>query len=52
MNISYYPGCTLKNNAKNFEDSTLCALARLGFEVKELDRWNCCGTVFPWPPTT
>jgi heterodisulfide reductase subunit B len=46
MNISYYPGCTLKNNAKNFEDSTLCALAQLGVEVKELDRWNCCGTVF------
>ena len=46
MNISYYPGCTLKNNAKNFEDSTLCALAKLGLEVKELNRWNCCGTVF------
>jgi heterodisulfide reductase subunit B len=38
MNISYYPGCTLKNNAKNFEDSTLCALAQLGLAVKELDR--------------
>lgn len=44
--ISYYPGCTLKNNARNFEDSALCALARLGYEVRELDRWNCCGTVF------
>ncbi len=44
--ISYYPGCTLKNNARNFEDSALCALGKLGFEVRELERWNCCGTVF------
>jgi heterodisulfide reductase subunit B len=46
MKISYYPGCTLKNNAKNFEDSTLCSLRILGVEVEELPRWNCCGTVF------
>jgi len=46
MKISYYPGCTLKNNAKNFEDSALCSLKQLGIEVEELPRWNCCGTVF------
>ncbi|MBN1271271.1 MAG: CoB--CoM heterodisulfide reductase iron-sulfur subunit B family protein [Candidatus Aminicenantes bacterium] len=46
MKISYYPGCTLKNNAKNFEDSALCSLKTLGVEVEELHRWNCCGTVF------
>ena len=46
MKISYYPGCTLKNNAKNFEDSALCSLKRLEVEAKELERWNCCGTVF------
>jgi len=46
MKISYYPGCTLKNNAKNFEDSTLCSLKRLEVEAEELERWNCCGTVF------
>lgn len=46
MKISYYPGCTLKNNAKNFEDSAINALARLGVEIEELPRWNCCGTVF------
>ena len=46
MKISYYPGCTLKNHAKNFEDSTLCSLKKLGAEVEELSRWNCCGTVF------
>ena len=46
MEISYYPGCTLKTNARNFEDSTLCAVQKLDIEVKELSRWNCCGTVF------
>lgn len=46
MKISYYPGCTLKTNAKNFEDSALCSLKHLGVEVEELRRWNCCGTVF------
>ncbi len=46
MKVSYYPGCTLKSNAKNFEDSALCALKALGLDVQELDRWNCCGTVY------
>jgi len=46
MKICYYPGCTLKSNAKNFEDSTLCSLKELGLDVEELQRWNCCGTVY------
>jgi heterodisulfide reductase subunit B len=46
MKVSYYPGCTLKSNAKNFEDSALCALRELGADVQELRRWNCCGTVY------
>ncbi len=45
MRLSYFPGCTLKNHAANFDDSTIAACTRLGLEVKELDRWNCCGTV-------
>ncbi|OGD16540.1 MAG: heterodisulfide reductase, subunit B [Candidatus Aminicenantes bacterium RBG_13_59_9] len=46
MKLGYYPGCTLKANAKNFEDSALCSLKQLGLEVEELRRWNCCGTVY------
>jgi len=46
MEIAYYPGCTLKANAKNFEDSALFACERLDIDVRELSRWNCCGTVF------
>ena len=46
MKVTYYPGCTLKANAKNFEDSALYALEQLDIDVEELPRWNCCGTVF------
>jgi len=46
MKLSYFPGCTLKNHAKNFEEAALCSLAKLDVEVEELHRWNCCGTVF------
>ena len=46
MKITYYPGCTLKANARNFEDSALYALEQLDIDVEELSRWNCCGTVF------
>ncbi len=46
MKISYYPGCTLKSSATNFELSSLFSLERLGVDVEELPRWNCCGTVF------
>lgn len=46
MTLSYYPGCTLKNQAKNFDDSTLASMKHLGVAVEELERWNCCGTVF------
>lgn len=46
MKISYFPGCTLKTMAKNFEDSALASLSFLGIEMVELPRWNCCGTVY------
>jgi len=43
--IAYYPGCTLKTNARNFEASTLATAEALGIELVEPGRWNCCGTV-------
>ncbi len=44
--IAYYPGCTLKNTAKNFEISALAVAQKLGYEFVELPNWNCCGTVY------
>jgi heterodisulfide reductase subunit B len=46
MDLSYYPGCTLKTKAKNFEDSAIASMAILGVNLVELPRWNCCGTVY------
>ncbi len=46
MDLSYYPGCTLKTKAKNFEDSAIASMATLGVNLVELPRWNCCGTVY------
>jgi heterodisulfide reductase subunit B len=45
MRLAYYPGCTLKTTAKNFESSALTSAKALGIEMIELPRWNCCGTV-------
>jgi heterodisulfide reductase subunit B len=45
MKLIYYPGCTLKNSARNFDVSTVSSMAELNVEVEELERWNCCGTV-------
>jgi len=46
MNLSYYPGCTLKTRARNFEESAIAAMAALDVNLVELPRWNCCGTVY------
>ncbi|UCF69917.1 MAG: CoB--CoM heterodisulfide reductase iron-sulfur subunit B family protein [candidate division WOR-3 bacterium] len=46
IKIPYYPGCTLKTTAKNFENSAVAAARALGIELLEIPRWNCCGTVF------
>ncbi|MDO9547883.1 MAG: CoB--CoM heterodisulfide reductase iron-sulfur subunit B family protein [Candidatus Marinimicrobia bacterium] len=46
MQLSYYPGCTLKTNAKNFEKSALAVLKHLGVSVDELADWYCCGVCF------
>ncbi|MDP8204557.1 MAG: CoB--CoM heterodisulfide reductase iron-sulfur subunit B family protein [Candidatus Tenebribacter mawsonii] len=45
MKVPYFPGCTLKTTATNFETSAIEVAKQLGIEMVELDRWNCCGVV-------
>lgn len=45
MKFPYYPGCTLKTTAKNFDTSAVASAEALGIDLVELPRWNCCGTV-------
>lgn len=44
--LAYYPGCAMKDQARPDERGALHALALLGYEVVEIGRWNCCGTVY------
>jgi len=44
--FAYYPGCTLKTTGKAFEQSAYAVTGVLGIQMREIERWNCCGTVF------
>src|SRR3990170_5901636 len=50
MKIAYYPGCTLNTVAKGFDTSARVSAVLVGFELKELGQWNCCGATFPLTP--
>ncbi len=43
LRFSYYPGCSLKGTAKEFEDSALAVCRTLGVKLVELPDWGCCG---------
>ncbi|MEW6243414.1 MAG: CoB--CoM heterodisulfide reductase iron-sulfur subunit B family protein [Bacillota bacterium] len=47
MRYSYFPGCTLHTQAKNFGASALASARELGIELVELPDWQCCGAVYP-----
>ena len=39
----YFPGCSLRGTAEEYNDSTQALLEALGLAFEELDDWNCCG---------
>ena len=47
MKYSYYPGCTLKNKAKDLDAYARASARALGFELEEIENWQCCGGVYP-----
>ncbi len=47
MKYSYYPGCTLKNKAKDLDVYARACARKLGFELEEISEWQCCGGVYP-----
>ena len=47
MKYSYYPGCTLRNKAKELDAYARASAQALGFELEELQDWQCCGGVYP-----
>ena len=46
MTYSYYPGCTLKNKAKELDFFARESAKVLGFELCELSEWQCCGGTY------
>ena len=43
--LLYYPGCTLKTKAKDYEESAMAVMEALGKPLVEMDDWYCCGAV-------
>ncbi|MFW5946332.1 MAG: CoB--CoM heterodisulfide reductase iron-sulfur subunit B family protein [Candidatus Natronoplasma sp.] len=41
----YYPGCTLKTKASDYEDSAMKVMEKLGEPLVEMDDWYCCGAL-------
>ena len=46
MKVSYFPGCTLKNKAKDLDAYAYAAAKALGVTLEEIDNWQCCGGVY------
>ena len=46
MKVSYFPGCTLKNKAKDLDLYSYRSAEALGVTLEEIENWQCCGGVF------
>ena len=46
MKVSYFPGCTLKNKAKDLDMYAYKSADALGVTLEEIENWQCCGGVF------
>ena len=46
MKVSYFPGCTLKNKAKDLDRYARECAEILGVTLEEAENWQCCGGVF------
>lgn len=47
MKYSYYPGCTLRTKAVELDIYARASAKALGFELEEVENWQCCGGVYP-----
>ncbi len=41
--FAYYPGCSLKSSAAEYDHSAKAVLGKLGVELVEIPGWTCCG---------
>ena len=43
MKLGYYPGCSLEGTAVDYGISVEKMAEALGWDLQEIDDWNCCG---------
>lgn len=43
MKIGYFPGCSLKGTAVEYEESLFAVCKKFDIELFEINDWNCCG---------
>jgi heterodisulfide reductase subunit B2 len=43
MQIGYFPGCSLTSTAREYDATVRQVVQNCGFELVEIDDWNCCG---------
>lgn len=46
VKMSYFPGCTLKNKAKELDKWARACAEVLGVTLEEIENWQCCGGVY------
>lgn len=47
MTFSYFPGCTLRTQAKELDSFARSSAEALGFTLEEIPDWQCCGGAYP-----
>lgn len=46
MDVSYFPGCTLRTKAKHLDQYARACAQKLGVRLCEIPDWQCCGGVY------
>ena len=44
FDLSYYPGCSMATTAQESNLSLLAMFNKIGYNLIELEDWNCCGS--------
>jgi heterodisulfide reductase subunit B2 len=43
MKVGFYPGCSMKGGAREYQESVSALAKVFGIELVEIPDWNCCG---------
>ena len=43
MKVGFYPGCSMKGGAREYQESVTALAKVFDIELVEVPDWNCCG---------